>query len=171
MFFLALTILQLRRRRRRSSSWSMIRHDSRFVTRHYEDVPERAAKQRRRRRRRRAKHLRTFLRSFVYVCTRVNRRAKREVNDVCVAHRHYTHYLMAPTYVFAVSRSLGEQSKSLERIGHELVLYPFLFICVNHPFSSIFFFYCFFFISHIYKRTRMHDRLFVVRAVAHNLSN
>jgi len=39
------------------------------------------------------------------------------------AHRHCTHYLMAPTYVFAVNRSLREQSQGRSDGSASLVLF------------------------------------------------
>jgi len=85
------------------------------------------------------KHLharsRTCMRGGVHemharVCTRLR------------AHRHCTHYLMAPTYVFAVNRSLREQSGSLGRISQPgpfsvcLSSFHFIFLSLS-PFNII----------------------------------
>lgn len=51
--------------------------------------------------------------AFTNISTLVRVRTRARMR----AHRRYAHYLMAPTYVFAVNRSLKEQSESLGYIG------------------------------------------------------
>lgn len=105
--------------------WGMIRHDGRFVrdimkmSSTYGETATTAACE---------AFTKTFLHSPMLartytrrykMHTRVPTRNRTRVR----AHRRYTHYLMTLTYVFAVSRSLREQSESLERIGQRLVLF------------------------------------------------
>jgi len=89
-----------------------------------------------------------ILPSFVYVhgYARVRTQAcQRGIARVCVHNLRYTHYLMAPTYVFAVSRSLREQSESLGHIGQ-----------VDPPLLSSYIFFSFV-ISFTYECVKMID--------------
>lgn len=99
----------------------MTRHNSLFVQERYEDVAERTPS------RRRAKRLQN---AYAYHEPRT--------------HQRRSHYLMAPTYVFAVSRSLREQSDMPEtdRLPTTSTLPPFH----PHPLFSSSLFFSFFFL-------------------------
>lgn len=74
----------------------------------------------------------TLIRICIQTCTGVPTLCRQ-----CIyAHRRYTHYLMAPTYVFAVSRSLKDQSRPDESV--RLVFFPslhFFFLLLGHTFT------------------------------------
>ncbi|XP_019888135.1 uncharacterized protein LOC109611152 [Ooceraea biroi] len=126
-------VLYSRASSRQRHSWGMIRHDGRFVrdimkmspmygetTRTTTKTTKTTAT---------AAACEAFTNISTLVCARVVRGGAR---CTCVytrvdAHRHCTHYLMAPTYVLAVSRSLREQSGSPGSIGLVLFLSPFFF--------------------------------------------
>lgn len=107
--------------------WGMIRHDGRFVrdimkmSPTYGETATTAG---------RARHLPIHFYACLCTCTRRYKMHTRVHTGVPTrnrtrvrTHRRCTHYLMALTYVFAVSRSLREQSESFERISTKLVLF------------------------------------------------